>query len=244
MYACMCVCVCIHTYVCTYIRVSLCVCVYVCVDAKQEGGHTLRAWLIESVEFQEQKVPQKGPTKSTLVIQSHGAGRDRRSWLRHTSFLRGAGYACLAFDFTDHGSFLLPLDYLLSYYIHSFYLLYYIRSFYLVYYLLTYHILYYCSYLLYFWWSLGTSDRADGYHHRRGTTLGLRESRDLARVGAKHVSTSQSSIETSLEIHATTTSNTQATHMQHTCNTQATSSPMRSIQSTIATIATMDSIAT
>jgi hypothetical protein len=81
----------------------------VCVDAKQEGGHTLRGWLIEPLQPQEQKEPQKRPTtKSTLLIQAHGAGRDRRSWLRHTSFLRGAGYACLAFDFTDHGSFLLP----------------------------------------------------------------------------------------------------------------------------------------
>eukprot|EP00277_Geminigera_cryophila_P015289 CAMPEP_0179453304 /NCGR_PEP_ID=MMETSP0799-20121207/37248_1 /TAXON_ID=46947 /ORGANISM="Geminigera cryophila, Strain CCMP2564" /LENGTH=391 /DNA_ID=CAMNT_0021250209 /DNA_START=187 /DNA_END=1362 /DNA_ORIENTATION=- len=74
--------------------------------------------------------PPESPDKNTLVIMAHGAGRDRRAWLRHTPFLLKAGYTCMSFDFSDHG----------------------------------------------------TSDRADGVTSPHGTTLGLRESRDVTRV--------------------------------------------------------------
>jgi hypothetical protein len=97
--------VCMHVCIYVYTCLCVCVCVRVRVDGSQEGGHTLRAWLIEAREPELREEPQKGPTKPTLLIQAHGAGRDRRSWLRHTSFLRAAGYACLAFDFTDHGTY-------------------------------------------------------------------------------------------------------------------------------------------
>ena len=35
---------------------------------------------------------------------NHGAGRERRAWLRHTPFLNKAGYSCLSFDYSDHGT--------------------------------------------------------------------------------------------------------------------------------------------
>ena len=34
---------------------------------------------------------------------SHGAGRDRRSWLRHCVFLTSNGYTCLLYDSRNHG---------------------------------------------------------------------------------------------------------------------------------------------
>eukprot|EP00802_Teleaulax_amphioxeia_P006954 Tamp_06960.p1 GENE.Tamp_06960~~Tamp_06960.p1 ORF type:complete len:449 (+),score=61.56 Tamp_06960:152-1348(+) len=100
------------------------------IPADLDGEHTLRAWLFEASDAAQAGQETRQTRKRTLIIQSHGAGRDRRSWLRHTPFLLKAGYTCISFDFTDHG----------------------------------------------------TSDRADGVVSRQGSTLGLRESRDIARV--------------------------------------------------------------
>ena len=50
--------------------------------AKQDGEHTLRAWLFEASDAAQAGQETRQTRKRTLIIQSHGAGRDRRSWLR------------------------------------------------------------------------------------------------------------------------------------------------------------------
>jgi len=40
----------------------------------------------------------------TCVVCVHGAGRDRRAWLRHLPFLRRAGFGVLQFDCREHGN--------------------------------------------------------------------------------------------------------------------------------------------
>ncbi len=37
------------------------------------------------------------------IILSHGAGRDRRAWMRHCKFLISNGYTCLLYDSRNHG---------------------------------------------------------------------------------------------------------------------------------------------
>ena len=105
---------------------------YVAATSLPPACHRIPFHLLASVSAR--KLTNEGATgaedKKTLIIMSHGACRDRRAWLRHTPFLLKAGYTCLSFDYSDHG----------------------------------------------------TSDMTDGITAARGTTLGLRESRDVARV--------------------------------------------------------------
>jgi len=62
------------------------------VDFPAADGSTLRGWW----------VPARGPTESA-VVAVHGAGGDRREFLRHTPLLHRAGYAVLLFDCREHG---------------------------------------------------------------------------------------------------------------------------------------------
>jgi len=62
------------------------------VDFPAADGSALRGWW----------VPALGPTESVVVVV-HGAGGDRREFLRHTSLLHRAGYAVLLFDCREHG---------------------------------------------------------------------------------------------------------------------------------------------
>lgn len=67
------------------------------VEFQAESGETIRGWLMPGVA-------SAGNGKIVrVIICSHGAGRDRRAWLRHMPFLLKAGYTCLAFDFRSHG---------------------------------------------------------------------------------------------------------------------------------------------
>lgn len=66
------------------------------VEFPSESGEILRGWLMRGAQSQN-------GTRETVLIFSHGAGRDRRAWLRHTPFLLDHGYTCLSFDFRGHG---------------------------------------------------------------------------------------------------------------------------------------------
>lgn len=58
------------------------------------AGGSLSAWLI----------PPRGSTPArTAVACVHGAGRDRRAWLRHAAFLAAAGADVLLVDCLSHG---------------------------------------------------------------------------------------------------------------------------------------------
>lgn len=57
---------------------------------------TLRGWLIYASSVSE-------PSRKAVVCV-HGAGRDRRAFLRHSSFLAEAGYDVLLFDCSNHGT--------------------------------------------------------------------------------------------------------------------------------------------
>ncbi|MCA9511072.1 MAG: alpha/beta hydrolase [Myxococcales bacterium] len=57
------------------------------------GGSTLRGWW----------VPGR-PLARIGVVTVHGAGGDRRDFLRHLPLLRGAGYPVLMFDCREHGT--------------------------------------------------------------------------------------------------------------------------------------------
>lgn len=60
------------------------------------SGCTLHGWMIPA--------KNGSSNRNTILIMSHGAGRDRRAWLRHCPFLIEAGYSCLMFDFRNHGT--------------------------------------------------------------------------------------------------------------------------------------------
>lgn len=66
------------------------------VEIPAAAGCVVRGWLIPP--------PDKSNDRNTVLIMSHGAGRDRRAWLRHCPFLIKAGYTCLVFDFRNHGT--------------------------------------------------------------------------------------------------------------------------------------------
>eukprot|EP01061_Rhynchopus_euleeides_P019778 TRINITY_DN32452_c0_g1_i1.p1 TRINITY_DN32452_c0_g1~~TRINITY_DN32452_c0_g1_i1.p1 ORF type:complete len:573 (+),score=209.09 TRINITY_DN32452_c0_g1_i1:59-1720(+) len=59
----------------------------------ESDSYTLRGWWI----------PNSGAEKCLIFV--HGGGRDRRAWLRHIEmFHKQSGYACLLFDFREHGA--------------------------------------------------------------------------------------------------------------------------------------------
>ena len=64
------------------------------VEIESKGGAMLRGWIIH---------PTRASKCSGLLICTHGAGRDRRAWLRHAPFLLDEGYTILVFDFRGHG---------------------------------------------------------------------------------------------------------------------------------------------
>lgn len=58
-------------------------------------GRTLRGWF----------VPARGGARPDVcLLMVHGAGRDRRAWLRHLPVFQRAGYPCLLFDCSGHGA--------------------------------------------------------------------------------------------------------------------------------------------
>lgn len=60
---------------------------------------TLRGWLIPC------DTPSIAHNASrAAVVCVHGAGRDRRAFLRHAAYLRAAGYDVLLFDCVNHGA--------------------------------------------------------------------------------------------------------------------------------------------
>lgn len=62
-------------------------------------GTTLRAWFIPS----NRTAKSSFKPHNNMVVFVHGAGRDRRSFLRHAQHFVAEGYACLLFDFSEHG---------------------------------------------------------------------------------------------------------------------------------------------
>lgn len=58
-------------------------------------GTTLRAWFVPSTK--------PNTSHSKMIVFVHGAGQDRRSFLRHTQHFIQLGYSCLLFDFSEHG---------------------------------------------------------------------------------------------------------------------------------------------
>lgn len=56
-------------------------------------GTTLHGWF----------VPATRPHAQRMVVFVHGAGTDRRAFLRHTQHFIERGYSCLLFDFSEHG---------------------------------------------------------------------------------------------------------------------------------------------
>lgn len=61
------------------------------------SGAVLRGWYIPAPAHSPQ-----AHTRRTIVFV-HGAGRDRRTFLRHAADFLEEGYACLLFDFSEHG---------------------------------------------------------------------------------------------------------------------------------------------
>ena len=59
--------------------------------------YTLRAWHIVGQSL-------GGCTPRTLVVLVHGAGRDRRTFMRHTPVFFNAGYSTLLIDCREHGT--------------------------------------------------------------------------------------------------------------------------------------------
>lgn len=57
-------------------------------------GLTLRGWFVPAT------TPSPSPN---MVVFVHGAGQDRRSFLRHCRHFIENGYSCLLFDFSEHG---------------------------------------------------------------------------------------------------------------------------------------------
>jgi fermentation-respiration switch protein FrsA (DUF1100 family) len=62
------------------------------VEFAARDGSTLRGWYVPSV-----------PQARAGVVAVHGAGSDRREFLRHVPFLHEAGYPVLLFDCREHG---------------------------------------------------------------------------------------------------------------------------------------------
>lgn len=72
------------------------------VEAKADAPHkprherfTLHGWHVPA--------PSTSSKAKICIVLVHGAGRDRRAWLRHMPFLHSAGYGLLAFDCREHG---------------------------------------------------------------------------------------------------------------------------------------------
>lgn len=64
------------------------------VSFSSPGGYTLRGWYVPAAP---------GKQSPMGIVFGHGGGRDRRSWMRHLPMFRQAGFACLLFDFREHG---------------------------------------------------------------------------------------------------------------------------------------------
>mmetsp|Transcript_5176 Transcript_5176/g.9027 ORF Transcript_5176/g.9027 Transcript_5176/m.9027 type:complete len:441 (+) Transcript_5176:143-1465(+) len=63
-----------------------------CCTSKQPQKHPiLRGWFIPCKD------------SNNVVVCAHGAGRDRRNFLRHSKVLHAEGYSVLLFDFSEHG---------------------------------------------------------------------------------------------------------------------------------------------
>lgn len=64
---------------------------------------TLRAWLVPAQKINGlPDSPLSNPSPIAIACV-HGGGRDRRAFLRHSSFLANAGYDVLLFDCSNHG---------------------------------------------------------------------------------------------------------------------------------------------
>lgn len=63
---------------------------------------TLRGWLISPSAALQHENSGASPSEVAIVCV-HGAGRDRRAFLRHSVFLAEAGYDVLLFDCSNHG---------------------------------------------------------------------------------------------------------------------------------------------
>lgn len=68
------------------------------VEFKGGDGRTLRAWFIPAPKHARTLQRSK-----TMICCIHGAGRDRRAFLRHSEVLLDAGYSTLLFDLSEHG---------------------------------------------------------------------------------------------------------------------------------------------
>jgi len=70
-------------------------------DVEFQGGgkqdHKCRGWLVDRRET------AAGKTRSVAVVFVHGGGRDRRAFLRHSSWVCQAGYSALLYDSRGHG---------------------------------------------------------------------------------------------------------------------------------------------
>jgi len=69
-------------------------------DVEFQGaeGRTLRGWFVPVPEYVEDKSREK-----IMIVCVHGAGRDRRAFLRHSQIFAEAGYPILMFDLSEHG---------------------------------------------------------------------------------------------------------------------------------------------
>ena len=66
------------------------------VEFPSSDGCTLRGWFIPA--------KADGVRERICIVCTHGGGRDRRAWLRHTPFLHSAGFNLLLYDSRDHGT--------------------------------------------------------------------------------------------------------------------------------------------
>lgn len=60
-------------------------------------SYSLRGWLIPGKSF-------GGSVSRTLIVLVHGAGRDRRNFMRHSPVFHEAGYTTLLIDCREHGT--------------------------------------------------------------------------------------------------------------------------------------------
>jgi len=66
------------------------------VEFTNADGCTLRGWFITGYV--------DGVASKEVVVAVHGAGRDRRAFLRHSEVLVRNGFSVLLFDFSEHGA--------------------------------------------------------------------------------------------------------------------------------------------
>lgn len=67
------------------------------VEFPSPSGAILRGWYIPAPIHTQQAHTRR------MIVFVHGAGRDRRTFLRHAAIFLERGYACLLFDFSEHG---------------------------------------------------------------------------------------------------------------------------------------------